>query len=293
MEDTDLVGVESLEGSTYQRQPPGTLNDISLPPLPSASSSKAGKFGDPQAVRNLYYDPFSSFAPTYDSSDANLSYDASARWGAAQDSASAHSKLSLLARAYEKRPATSTSSSHATSLQEADLSVDDALAHQLGLGSSADLARVLDVLPSDADIPPTDKALQSISSLLMDLQLSQLDRLRQQAAHQRMPISAPKGKDARPGASVKLSELESLEAVEVLEKLMRIAERLPPGALTQKSDGTWLERALTAPVLEMEGGVADEKFPGSYLGTLPSHGSGVLRESLLTVRPLSFPIQAA
>lgn len=285
MEDTDVVGVESIEGSTYLRRPATTLGQISRPPRPTPASVSAGRpdlsrIPDPRPVVNLYFDPFSSYAPTYDSSDANLSYVSSARYLTSQESAGELASQSLLARTYSDAvDASSASVPQNEDPTQGAADVDDLLAKHLNLGSKADLERMLEAAPSEWE--STEGTLRSISTILFDLQLSQLDRLRQQAIQMRtLPLAdlhCPNGK----ASTVKLSELEAAQAAEVLEKLTQLAAAVQPKHLTQASERDSLARALKAPFLEARDDPA--ALAPSFSGTLPADHAGVLRENLLTV----------
>lgn len=290
--DTDVVGVQSLEGSTHLRQPAPTLGQISLPPHPPPAGARdLSRQPDPKPVLNLYFDPFSSFAPTYDSTDANLSYTASAHWSSSQEQAVAWQKESLLAKVYaedveaSKQAASLQVKEKPTELESLDMNVDEALASHLGLESKAQLEQLLLYAPSSHD-GATDATLRSISTALLDLQLGQLDRLRRSALQLRvLPTSAMHATNGQP-TSVKLSELEAAQAAEVLEKLTQLAAAVRPKDLTPPSSkdpsSSSLARALKAPLLEAKDDRATP--PPSFSGTLPpAQQATVLRESLLTV----------
>lgn len=158
--------------------------------------------------------------------------------------------------------------------------LDDAIACQIGLNNKDELERILSVLPANADLDPTEQSLQSISATLLELQIGQLDRLRQQALQLRQISFTAIHSGFEKGSSLTLSELEAVQAVDVLDKLTRLATLVQPKQMTSQVDSRWFASATRGPVLDAQ----DEPhaLAPSFSGTLPRN-TLVLREGLLTV----------
>ena len=269
--------------STHFRGPTQTLGDVSLRPVPVETRKLGLTAPVPQRkpVSLLYYGPHSSFAPTYDSTNAQLSYQQTLAWIHTETKMKAHDKLSLSEVERDRQKGAdptsrlangfdAATSKHPNGLLDSAAITDLAAATRL---SSEDLEKVLSQLPSDAPTSTASITLQRNAGLLRQLQVAQWERLRRSAKRVR-PDHEP----------AQVEAAENSNASQLLDSMLDLIKgaNIPPAALLPASIDT-LRKALAAPVLGPDHKQDEQLFPSSYRGQYEIRRNDVaVKEGTLT-----------
>ena len=266
VKDTDVVLVHSSQPPAAQPWPSSFVNPapklLDTNPRPAFSRHTKNNNFTPSAepVTFLYYDHYLSFAPTYDSSSASLSYRQSVSQRAARQSLQTWGQRTLPPLPPVESPSAVRSAIDPTLLQQ-----------EQGEASINDLTLYLRNV-EDSQI--VDQRLQENAELLRSLQEAQFERLRRSAA----------GRD-RTDAAALVSELEAETADRVSRSLTTILNARPRTAQSPiASEALPVEQAYRQIKREVV-----QPDAGAYYGLLdPRNGKGV-RDYLMTTAASSLP----
>jgi len=238
------------------------LGQISLRPRPpkERSGGLSGPRPAPTPVTLLQYDAYSSFAPIYDSTGAQLSYQESIRLRDARIKLREHEKKDLYAIQDELQQASQQETSSKIELDDEDLQL---------LNMSRE--EYSDFFGSLATTSQASQNLEYHASIIKSLQTAQWDRLRKgmQATQQsNFGSSAP-----APGLGER-SDAESL----LNSMVDMVAESLTPRQLIRSLPALRHSLASASFAATKE----EDEAPASYPGLLAHSNAVAVRESVLT-----------
>ena len=245
------------------------LGQISLRPKPSKdrTGGLSGSTPQPRPVTFLQYDTFSSFAPTYDSTNAQLSYTESVNLRAAKQRLREHETKDIYTIQEEMQ-------------QQKPSSSDDKVKVEL----DEDTLRSLEMTRSDfesfVDDLPSSQASQNLTyqaSILKSLQAAQWERLRKGLQLQDQASSSLPGPSERSDAETLLQSM-----VEMISE-----SKITPKQLIHSLPS--LRRTLICSNL---GATRDQDGPTtSYPGLLAQNNAVSVKESTL-ITPSTEPAPA-
>ena len=266
VKDTDVVAVHSPQPSTSQSWPSSfaspapKLSDTNPRPAFSRHTKNTNLTPSAEPVTFLYYDPYLSFAPTYDSSSASLSYRQSVSQRTARQSLQTWGQRTLPPLPPAERPSAVRSALDPTLLQQnqEEASSDDLILY----------------LRNVEDTQIVDQRLQENAELLRSLQEAQFERLRRSAT----------GRD-RADAAALVGELEAETADRVSRSLTTILNARPRTSqspvISEALPAEQAYRQIKREVVQPEA--------SAYYGLLDPRNGRSVRDYLMTTPASSLP----